>query len=194
MLKSMLTEEIGNNRELREYGDRKMAEISASYQEIPFLQIRQETDRLLREKPEDFGERLVQWTESELFEKALGKDEDLILFKSLVILYRMERRRGVSSVLDRVSSLEELLILCRRILFLLRRMELGFPEEEYLEILYEVREWELSDLFFLTILGQRAIWRKASAAETLGRLLQRYGYHAEGRALLAWADAQKRDV
>ena len=199
MLESMCREEIKCNREMRAYGDRMMQAISGAYESMNFEGIYQVTDRLLQiglalTDPDKFRSAFSALLRSEDFERAYQWDDNLILLRELILLYEVEGEAGESReampLLERVSSFEELLMLCRKVIFCLRRVELNLPEEECNGIFYFMEEWGVSAMCIIVLLRYAGIWDKPYTAARLGRLLQKNGFPVEGRQLLAWAESQ----
>lgn len=189
MLQSTRKEAVRSNEELRKYGDWCMDLIQKGYESVDIGKLYGRIEALFQERPSDFLEQLAGLVRSQEFRQAMKWDDNLELLDAMVVLCETEKKCRETPTLEKAESFEQLLVLCRKTIFLLRRIELQMPQEDCRELLYYMKEWHFTANYLIVLLMQGDIWQKKYTGERLGKLLQQHGYPGEGRLITAWAAA-----
>lgn len=188
MIRSMLNRQPESNRVLREMVDANMLSVKSLHEKAAQDTLRSEVNLLLKEKKGDWLHRLSELMRSEEHRLAKQLDDGLMVVDRLCLLH--EENKDGTSLLCKVSSVDEMREVYQRTVFYLRRMELDMADEECTGFLELLEAWNFSAEYLLMVLGRGPIYQRVHAGNRLGCLLLKNGYQDYAESVLAWVDAQ----
>lgn len=146
-----------------------------------------EIEEVLQGHQVGYMEKLFQLIQHPEYEKVRNYEWKLFVLKQMYDICQTELEEEKTPILCRITSLEEAEGIYDATYFLLKRIEMGLPEEYQIELTDWVREKDLSAAFLLTVIEQGRFLYKISIAERTAELLVGIGWLKEAGRVLAWA-------
>lgn len=126
---------------------------------------------LLENKPNNWQYALEVLLKTKEGRRYTRLDDELTTIEMLHCIYKAEIQERGSSVLEKITSLSQGQEVFFRTLFYFRRLELDADKIFQVEFLDFIREWDISELYLITILMKNKVYRWEHASQRLIELM-----------------------
>lgn len=170
MLKKVIDYENMTEEELNVWAEKSLKreeEIGAFFDTICPM-VYGKVNEWLEKRPQGYLEAIFQLADSSELKKLLQRDYTLYIFMKMCRAGEMEQQQHLMPVISKFRSLEEMKQIYQRTVFLIRRIELGFPKELCEDFYTLVEEWDFSAYYLLeVILEKKAVYARYDLVESV---------------------------
>lgn len=158
-------------REVQEIGDTVQHNTLVELNKLHESTLKLKINWLLENKPCNWQYALEVLLKTEEGKRYTKQDDELTTIEMLYYIYKAEVQERGSSVLEKITSLSQGQEVFFRTLFYFRRLELDVDKIFQMEFLEFIREWDISELYLITILMKNKVYRWEHASQRLIELM-----------------------
>lgn len=170
MLKKIIDYENMTEEELNDWAEKSLKReegIGAFFDTICPM-VYGKVNEWLEKRPQGYLEAIFQLADSSELKKLIQWDYTLYIFMKMCRASEMEQQQHLMPAISKFRSLEEMKQIYQRTVFLIRRIELGFPKELCEDFYTLVEEWDFSAYYLLeVILEKKAVYARYDLSESV---------------------------